>query len=125
MHPESGRVLEVSTTQPGIQFYTANFLDGSLRGKGGICYPKQSGVCLETQNWPNAVNQVGIAVNQTTRASSKLDLCQSLAKLGLKSVLGANQIQGMPVARWGRVVVVDILDLTPLVLPNSVALGVL
>ncbi|XP_064173071.1 aldose 1-epimerase [Anguilla rostrata] len=56
-HPKSGRVLEVSTTQPGVQFYTANFLDGSLRGKGGATYPKHSAFCLETQNWPNAVNQ--------------------------------------------------------------------
>ncbi|KAJ8013857.1 hypothetical protein DPEC_G00034160 [Dallia pectoralis] len=56
-HPASGRVLEVSTTQPGIQFYTANFLDGSFKGKGGASYPKHSAFCLETQNWPNAVNQ--------------------------------------------------------------------
>ncbi|KAJ8338429.1 hypothetical protein SKAU_G00373950 [Synaphobranchus kaupii] len=56
-HQESGRVLEVSTTQPGVQFYTANFLDGSLRGKGGATYPKHSAFCLETQNWPDAVNQ--------------------------------------------------------------------
>ncbi|XP_041922452.1 aldose 1-epimerase isoform X1 [Alosa sapidissima] len=57
VHPESGRVLEVSTTQPGVQFYTSNFLDGTLRGKGGACYPKHSAFCLETQNWPDAVNQ--------------------------------------------------------------------
>ncbi|KAL0964546.1 hypothetical protein UPYG_G00325450 [Umbra pygmaea] len=56
-HPASGRVLEVSTTQPGIQFYTANFLDGSFKGKGGVTYPKHSSFCLETQNWPDAVNQ--------------------------------------------------------------------
>ncbi|XP_028844466.1 galactose mutarotase [Denticeps clupeoides] len=57
VHPLSGRVLEVSTTQPGVQFYTSNFLDGSLRGKGGASYPKHSAFCLETQNWPDAVNQ--------------------------------------------------------------------
>lgn len=57
-HPASGRVLEVSSTQPGVQFYTGNFLDGSLRGKGGATYPKHSGFCLETQSWPDAVNQV-------------------------------------------------------------------
>lgn len=56
-HPASGRVLEVSSTQPGVQFYTGNFLDGSLRGKGGATYPKHSGFCLETQSWPDAVNQ--------------------------------------------------------------------
>ncbi|KAL6050773.1 hypothetical protein STEG23_015311, partial [Scotinomys teguina] len=56
-HAGSGRVLEVYTTQPGVQFYTGNFLDGTLRGKGGAVYPKHSGFCLETQNWPDAVNQ--------------------------------------------------------------------
>ncbi|XP_033957044.1 galactose mutarotase [Pseudochaenichthys georgianus] len=55
-HPASGRVLEVSTSQPGVQFYTANFLDG-LTGKGGVRYRKHSAFCLETQNWPDAVNQ--------------------------------------------------------------------
>ncbi|XP_071337742.1 galactose mutarotase isoform X2 [Trachinotus anak] len=57
-HPASGRVLEVSTSQPGVQFYTANFLDGSMAGKGGARYGKHSSFCLETQNWPDAVNQV-------------------------------------------------------------------
>ncbi|XP_066481644.1 galactose mutarotase [Tiliqua scincoides] len=56
-HPPSGRTMEVYTTQPGIQFYTGNFLDGSLMGKGGCVYPKHSGFCLETQNWPDAVNK--------------------------------------------------------------------
>uniref|UniRef100_A0A8C5LK88 Aldose 1-epimerase n=1 Tax=Jaculus jaculus TaxID=51337 RepID=A0A8C5LK88_JACJA len=56
-HAGSGRVLEVYTTQPGVQFYTGNFLDGTLKGKDGAVYPKHSGFCLETQNWPNAVNE--------------------------------------------------------------------
>lgn len=56
-HPASGRVLEVSTNQPGVQFYTANFLDGSTTGKGGCRYGKHSSFCLEAQNWPDAVNQ--------------------------------------------------------------------
>uniref|UniRef100_A0A3B3CXU1 Galactose mutarotase n=1 Tax=Oryzias melastigma TaxID=30732 RepID=A0A3B3CXU1_ORYME len=56
-HPPSGRVLEVSTSQPGVQFYTANFLDGSVPGKGGAKYRKHGAFCLETQNWPDAVNQ--------------------------------------------------------------------
>ncbi|KAM4042347.1 galactose mutarotase isoform 1-T2 [Anomaloglossus baeobatrachus] len=56
-HEPSGRVLTVRTTQPGVQFYTANFLDGSLKGKGGAIYPKQSAFCLETQAWPDAVNK--------------------------------------------------------------------
>lgn len=57
VHPATGRVLEVSTTQPGVQFYTSNFLDGTVGGKGGTSYPKHSAFCLETQNWPDAVNQ--------------------------------------------------------------------
>uniref|UniRef100_A0A2K5IUK5 Galactose mutarotase n=1 Tax=Colobus angolensis palliatus TaxID=336983 RepID=A0A2K5IUK5_COLAP len=56
-HAASGRVLDVYTTQPGVQFYTGNFLDGTLKGKNGAVYPKHSGFCLETQNWPDAVNQ--------------------------------------------------------------------
>lgn len=56
-HPASGRVLEISTSKPGVQFYTANFLDGSLAGKGRACYRKHSAFCLETQNWPDAVNK--------------------------------------------------------------------
>jgi len=54
--PASGRVMEVFTDQPGIQFYTANFLDGGITGKKGIAYPKRSGLCLETQNFPDAPN---------------------------------------------------------------------
>lgn len=56
-HNGKGRVLEVHTTQPGIQFYTSNFLDGTIKGKGGATYPKHSAFCLETQSWPDAVNQ--------------------------------------------------------------------
>lgn len=50
--------MEVHTTQPGIQFYTGNNLDGSLKGKDAVAYPKHSAFCLETQNWPDAVNKV-------------------------------------------------------------------
>uniref|UniRef100_A0A8C4UUJ2 Galactose mutarotase n=1 Tax=Falco tinnunculus TaxID=100819 RepID=A0A8C4UUJ2_FALTI len=57
-HLPSGRAMEVHTTQPGVQFYTANNLDGSLKGKGAVTYPKHSAFCLETQNWPDAVNKV-------------------------------------------------------------------
>ena len=55
--PKSGRVLEVLTTEPGVQFYTGNFLDGKLAGKGGKTYPKRSGFCLETQHFPDSPNQ--------------------------------------------------------------------
>ena len=52
----TGRVLEILTTQPGIQFYNGNFLDGSLVGKGGVAYAKYAGLCLEPQHFPDAPN---------------------------------------------------------------------
>ena len=55
--PSSGRVMEVLTTQPGIQFYSGNFLDGSLVGKGGVRYQKYAALCLETQHFPDSPNQ--------------------------------------------------------------------
>lgn len=56
-HPGSGRYMEVYTTQPGVQFYSGNFLDGSLSGKNGIKYIKHAGMCLETQHFPDSPNQ--------------------------------------------------------------------
>ena len=55
--PKSGRTLEVSTTQPGIQFYSGNFLDGTIKGKQGHVYAHRSGLCLETQHYPDSPNQ--------------------------------------------------------------------
>jgi aldose 1-epimerase len=55
--PESGRILEVFTTQPGMQFYSGNFLDGAIVGKGGRAYAKHSGCCFETQHFPDSPNQ--------------------------------------------------------------------
>jgi aldose 1-epimerase len=55
--PASGRVLEVETTQPGVQLYSGNFLDGSLVGHGGARYARYHGLCLETQGFPDAPNQ--------------------------------------------------------------------
>ncbi|GAB3856902.1 galactose mutarotase [Hymenobacter terrigena] len=55
--PASGRTLEVTTDQPGIQFYTGNFLDGSLKGKGGTVYGLHAGFCLETQHFPDSPNE--------------------------------------------------------------------
>jgi len=55
--PNSSRVLEVYTTQPGVQFYTGNFLKGNLTGKRGVVYHKRSGFCLETQHFPDSPNQ--------------------------------------------------------------------
>jgi aldose 1-epimerase len=54
--PKSGRVLTIEADQPGVQFYSGNYLDGSVRGKGGKLYPRNGGVCLETQAFPNAIN---------------------------------------------------------------------
>ena len=54
--PASGRKLELLTTQPGLQFYSGNFLDGSLAGKGGVAYQKYSAMCLETQHFPDSPN---------------------------------------------------------------------
>ncbi len=54
--PTSGRVLEVFTTEPGVQFYSGNFLDGTLTGKGGRGYQQRSGFCLETQHFPDSPN---------------------------------------------------------------------
>ncbi len=57
--PSTGRVLEVLTDQPGIQFYTGNFLDGTLHGHGGQVYARRSGFCLETQHFPDSPNKPG------------------------------------------------------------------
>jgi aldose 1-epimerase len=54
--PTSGRTLTVTTTQPGVQFYSGNFLDGSKTGKFGVTYQKYAGFCLETQHFPDAPN---------------------------------------------------------------------
>jgi aldose 1-epimerase len=57
VEPKSGRVLEVLTTEPGVQFYSGNFLDGTIKGKGGKVYQKRYAFCLETQHFPNSPNQ--------------------------------------------------------------------
>jgi aldose 1-epimerase len=56
VEPTSGRVLTVETTQPGVQFYSGNFLDGTLHGKHGHVYAKHAGFCLETQHFPDSPN---------------------------------------------------------------------
>ena len=57
--PRSGRVLRVATTQPGVQFYSGNFLDGTLTGKGEAKYIHRGGLCLETQHFPDSPNHPG------------------------------------------------------------------
>ena len=55
----SGRTMEVWTTEPGMQFYTGNFLDGSITGKNGAVYQQRHGFCLETQHFPDSPNKPG------------------------------------------------------------------
>jgi aldose 1-epimerase len=55
--PVSGRAMGVYTTQPGLQVYSGNFLDGTIVGKDGVAYPKHAGICLETQHFPDSPNQ--------------------------------------------------------------------
>ncbi|AMV37073.1 aldose epimerase family protein [Planctomyces sp. SH-PL62] len=73
--PRTGRVVEMKTTEPGVQFYSGNFLDGSNVGRGGVAYKKHHGMCLEAQhfpdsihhpNFPNAVLRPGETYTQTT-----------------------------------------------------------
>ena len=55
--PQTGRQVEILTTQPGVQFYSGNFLDGTITGKNGKVYKKHWGLCLETQHFPDSPNQ--------------------------------------------------------------------
>ncbi|NOS71154.1 MAG: galactose mutarotase [Verrucomicrobia bacterium] len=57
--PTSGRVMEVWTTEPGMQFYTGNFLDGKITGKGGWTYQQRNGFCMEPQHYPDTPNHPG------------------------------------------------------------------
>jgi aldose 1-epimerase len=55
--PVSGRTLDIATTEPGVQFYSGNFLDGTLKGKKGRVYAQRWGLCLETQHFPDSPNR--------------------------------------------------------------------
>ena len=57
MEPKSGRTLEVSSTEPGLQFYSGNFLDGTNTGKGGAVYKQYNGFCMEPQKFPDSINK--------------------------------------------------------------------
>jgi aldose 1-epimerase len=61
---KSGRVMEVWTTEPGLQFYTGNFLDGTIHGKGGKGYPFRSAFCMETQHYPDSPNKPGFPTTE-------------------------------------------------------------
>jgi aldose 1-epimerase len=56
--PSSGRTLQILTEEPGVQFYSGNFLDGTISGKDGVVYQYRAGFCLETQHFPDSPNQV-------------------------------------------------------------------
>jgi aldose 1-epimerase len=68
--PTTGRVLEVWTTEPGMQLYTGNFLDGTLTGKSGKLYPRRSGFCLETQHYPDSPNQPSFPTTTLKRGAT-------------------------------------------------------
>jgi aldose 1-epimerase len=55
--PKSGRSMTITTTEPGLQFYSGNFLDGTIKGKAGHVYAHRTGLCLETQHFPDSPNQ--------------------------------------------------------------------
>ncbi|MGB8367941.1 MAG: aldose epimerase family protein [Limisphaerales bacterium] len=55
--PTTGRVMEVLSTEPGLQFYTGNFLDGTIKGKGGKVYQRRTGFCMEPQHYPDSPNK--------------------------------------------------------------------
>ena len=57
VEPKTGRTLEITTTEPGIQFYAGNFLDGTITGKAGHVYKHRNGFCLETQHYPDSPNK--------------------------------------------------------------------
>ena len=63
--PTTGRVMEVLTTEPGMQFYTGNFLDGSVKGKGGKAYPFRGAFCMETQHYPGFAQQAQVPHHRT------------------------------------------------------------
>jgi len=64
---KSGRVMEVLTTEPAIQFYTSNFLDGTIHGKGGKVYGRRSALCLETQHYPDSPNHPSFPTTELKR----------------------------------------------------------
>ena len=55
--PKTGRLMEILTDQPGLQFYSGNFLDGTIKGKGGVVYKHRTALCLEAQHYPDSPNR--------------------------------------------------------------------
>ena len=72
--PDSGRTMECWTTEPGVQFYTGNFLE-HIQGKGGTVYNKQEGFCLETQHYPDSPNQPGFPCTELAPGETYTQTC--------------------------------------------------
>ena len=81
LDPKTGRFVEVHTTEPGVQFYTGNFLDGTLVSKGRA-YQQHSGFCLETQHFPDSPNQAGFP--STVLRPGELFISQTIFKFGVE-----------------------------------------
>jgi aldose 1-epimerase len=79
---KSGRLLEVLTTEPGVQFYSGNFLDGTVHGKSGAVYPLRSAFCLETQHFPDSPNHTNFP--STTLTPGKMLHSTTIFRFSLK-----------------------------------------
>ncbi len=81
--PGSGRVMEIYTTEPGLQFYSGNFLDGTLHGKKGVIYRRRSGFAMETQHYPDSPNKP--AFPSTTLRPGESYHSRTIYKFGVQS----------------------------------------
>ena len=93
IHEASGRVMETYTTQPAVQLYTANYLD-DMAGKDGAVYNQHSSLCLETQNYPDAINHVSFL--KYLRGAFTFSTCDSVCmcyQLGIIDFNGAIHIK--------------------------------
>jgi aldose 1-epimerase len=74
--------MSIHTDQPGVQFYAGNFLDGSFMGKSGVAYPRRSGLCFETQHFPDSPNQPSFP--STTLRPGETYTTTTIYKFGIK-----------------------------------------
>ena len=89
--PTSGRVMEVWSTEPGLQFYTGNFLDGTITGKGGWVYQHRSAFCMEPQHYPGfpepaAIPHHGIEAGRTLPQHHHLPLLRATLTLQTSAI---------------------------------------
>ena len=80
--PTTGIEMSIHTDQPGVQFYAGNFLDGSFMGKSGVAYPRRSGLCFETQHFPDSPNQPSFP--STTLRPGETYATTTIYKFGIK-----------------------------------------